>query len=186
LSTTGAGLLRERHGDFLRFRSLGEACRLLSRCGVDDVVLRHRVAHDEASTLTHAATGAGFHDLPLTRRADRGRAKPGQKPWSRWTPDIPRLALLLALTVGALSLSVEASEGERIAWQYRCASCHGSDGRGLDSRFPNLAGQNAPYIEARLRYFRARVEPGNPMNAQATGLTDTEITALAAYFSEIR
>jgi len=65
VSSSGAGLLRHRRGNSLTFRSLADACRLLSRCGVDDAVLRHRVAHDEACALKDPAFGTGFHDLPL-------------------------------------------------------------------------------------------------------------------------
>ena len=52
------------------------------------------------------------------------------------------------------------------------------------SRYPNLAGQNAPYLVSRLKYFRAEEEPGNQMNAQAVLLTDEEINLLADYFSK--
>ena len=108
------------------------------------------------------------------------------KPLHHLTPIFLQSVLFGVLTAGAVSMPVNASEGASIAWQYRCGSCHGMDGRGLDRRFPNLRGQNAAYITTRLRYFRDRVEPGNAMNAQATGLTDTEISALATYFSELR
>ena len=54
----------------------------------------------------------------------------------------------------------------------------------LPSRYPNLAGQNAPYLVSRLKYFRAEEEPGNQMNAQAVLLTDEEIDLLAEYFSK--
>jgi hypothetical protein len=65
VSNNVAGLLRHRRGKPLKFRSLAEARQVLSRCGVGEAVLRQRVAHDEACTATHAASGARFHDLPF-------------------------------------------------------------------------------------------------------------------------
>lgn len=62
VSQHGAGLLRRSRGSTLKFRSLGEAHRLLDRCGVHKVVLRQRVADDEAAD---AAKSPGFHDIPL-------------------------------------------------------------------------------------------------------------------------
>jgi hypothetical protein len=58
---TGAGMLRERTGRLARFRSLGETHQLLRRCGVEDAVLRHRIAQDEAS----GDGAAPFHDQPI-------------------------------------------------------------------------------------------------------------------------
>jgi hypothetical protein len=65
VSNNGGGLLRHRRGNPWRFRSLAEARQVLNRCGVGDAVLRQRVAHDEACTAPHGASGARFHDLPF-------------------------------------------------------------------------------------------------------------------------
>ena len=77
-----------------------------------------------------------------------------------------------------------ADEGEKTAFKHHCVTCHGYDGKSNASRYPNLAGQNAPYLVSRLKYFRAEEEPGNQMNAQAVLLTDEEIDLLADYFSK--
>lgn len=55
-------LLRQRERP-LRLRSLAEAHELLRACRVRRIVLRHRVAHDEACAAP--AGPAQFHDLPL-------------------------------------------------------------------------------------------------------------------------
>jgi len=100
---------------------------------------------------------------------------------------IPLFLAAAAFSVAPTATAAPGTvDGARLVWQYRCATCHGSNGRSNSSRYPNLAGQNAPYLEVRLKYFRDRIEPTNLMNAQATGLTDAEITALALYFSERR
>ena len=77
-----------------------------------------------------------------------------------------------------------ADEGEKAAFKHHCVTCHGYNGKSNASRYPNLAGQNAPYLVSRLKYFRAEEEPGNQMNAQAVLLTDEEINLLADYFSK--
>jgi cytochrome c553 len=111
-------------------------------------------------------------------------------PSVRWPPRAAVTLLTLAAATACIApltaAAQEAGDGARLVWQYHCSTCHGINGRSNSSRYPHLAGQNAPYLEARLKYFRDRVEPGNLMNAQAAGLTDSEITALALYFSARR
>lgn len=89
------------------------------------------------------------------------------------------LVMLLGMFVG----SAQANSGGELAWKYHCTTCHGLTGVANSNRYPNLAGQNAPYLETRLKYFRAQEEPGNQMNAQAAPLSDEEIEQLAKYFS---
>ncbi|MDZ7670976.1 MAG: c-type cytochrome [Gammaproteobacteria bacterium] len=91
--------------------------------------------------------------------------------------------LLMMLCIPAASWGADAENGERLAFQYHCMTCHGEHGRSNAGRYPHLAGQHAAYLEARLNYFRSAVEPGNMMNAQAAHLEDAEIADLAAYFS---
>ena len=99
----------------------------------------------------------------------------------------PRVAASVCVVgVGMLlsPTSFAANEGEKTAFKHHCVTCHGYDGKSNASRYPNLAGQNAPYLVSRLKYFRAEEEPGNQMNAQAVLLTDDEIDLLAEYFSK--
>lgn len=99
----------------------------------------------------------------------------------------PRVAASVCVVgVGMLlsPTSFAADEGEKTAFKHHCVTCHGYDGKSNASRYPNLAGQNAPYLVSRLKYFRAEEEPGNQMNAQAVLLTDDEIDLLADYFSK--
>jgi cytochrome c553 len=68
-----------------------------------------------------------------------------------------------------------------------CASCHGSDGRGVSTTFPRLAGQQAEYIVAQLKAFRdkSRADPHahTYMWGMAAKLTDETIAGLAASYS---
>jgi cytochrome c553 len=68
-----------------------------------------------------------------------------------------------------------------------CGICHGVNGRSISPTFPNLAAQQAPYIEAQLHAFRdqTRADPDAQayMWGMASQLSDTTISALAAYFA---
>jgi len=92
--------------------------------------------------------------------------------------------VLFVSTVGVSKPAfAEDSVGAELAWKYHCTTCHGVKGVANSNRYPNIANQNKPYLVVRLRHFRSQSEPGNQMNAQAAPLSDTEIDALAAYFS---
>jgi len=62
ITDSGAGLLRRWDNSVVKLRNLGDVHQLLERCGVDRVVLRQRVAQDEAC---YAEPGGNIHDQPL-------------------------------------------------------------------------------------------------------------------------
>ena len=93
------------------------------------------------------------------------------------------LALAFANTKAVALTDTSALPEAELAWRYHCTTCHGRNGIATSDRYPNLSGQNALYLEARLKSFRSREEPRNPMNAQAIGLTDDEISRLARFFN---
>jgi cytochrome c553 len=68
-----------------------------------------------------------------------------------------------------------------------CSTCHGPRGIGTAPTFPNLAGQQAVYLEAQLRAFRdrSRADPHAQafMWGMAAQLTDATIKDIAAYFA---
>jgi cytochrome c553 len=68
-----------------------------------------------------------------------------------------------------------------------CGTCHGVNGRSVSPTFPNLAAQQAPYIEAQLKAFKdqTRADPDAQayMWGMASQLSDTTISALAGYFA---
>jgi cytochrome c553 len=68
-----------------------------------------------------------------------------------------------------------------------CGTCHGPDGNSMNPKYPRLAGQNANYLAAQLKAFRAQTR-GDPdaigyMWGMASQLDDDTIQALAAYYS---
>lgn len=68
-----------------------------------------------------------------------------------------------------------------------CMACHGPDGRGMaGSAYPQLAGQWADYIQAKLTEMRGGAHWGNDDHAKvmpdiATQLSDADIATLASY-----
>lgn len=102
---------------------------------------------------------------------------------------MPRMTAFLMTCLALFPLAAAAGDSERgrdLAWQYRCMTCHGVEGRTNDPRYPRLAGQKPAYIIDRLAYFQAEIEPFNEMNGHARPLTEDMKRDLAAYFSEQR
>lgn len=71
-----------------------------------------------------------------------------------------------------------------------CSSCHGPRGISVSPAFPNLAGQQAPYLEAQLKAFRdrSRADPHAQafMWGMAAQLTNETIKEIANYFASQR
>ena len=68
-----------------------------------------------------------------------------------------------------------------------CGTCHGATGNSMQPKYPRLAGQNANYLAAQLKAFRAQTR-GDPdaigyMWGMAAQLDDATIEALAAYYA---
>ncbi len=71
-----------------------------------------------------------------------------------------------------------------------CGICHGTAGNSVQPKFPRLAGQNANYLAAQLKAFRAQSR-GDPdaiayMWGMASQLDDATIDALASYYAAQR
>ena len=63
-----------------------------------------------------------------------------------------------------------------------CTACHGPEGVSVNPLWPNIAGQNAPYLLHQLQSFKdgSRVDP--LMGAQAMLLSEEDMKDLAVYF----
>lgn len=102
----------------------------------------------------------------------------------KWIP-------LAALGAACLfSLNAQAA-GDAAAGETKigaCAACHGTDGKATGPIYPNLAGQNAPYLEGALKAYREGQRGGGMsaiMAPQAASLSDQDIADIAAYFSSL-
>ena len=99
---------------------------------------------------------------------------------------MPKLIVVASLALLATASLQAQQNGEDLAFQYKCATCHGPQGISMDSRYPHLAGQKEAYLASRLRSFRAKEHPYNFMNGQAGSLSDEDIEILAAYYSRMQ
>ena len=92
--------------------------------------------------------------------------------------------MFAAATAQAESLvqgSIEAGKAKSIT----CNACHGADGNSLNAVWPNLAGQNAPYIQAQLMAFKSGVRNNALMSSQAMMLSDEDMADLAVYYESL-
>ena len=96
----------------------------------------------------------------------------------------------LAVAVVALAMTCALAADETAAIDLirrECSSCHGLRGISVSPTFPNLAAQQAPYLEAQLKAFRdrSRADPHAQafMWGMAAQLTDETIAHMAKYFA---
>lgn len=66
-----------------------------------------------------------------------------------------------------------------------CTACHGARGISANDEWPNIAGQQAGYLEKQLRDYRQGRRESLIMSRVANGLSDSEIEMLASYFSTL-
>jgi cytochrome c553 len=64
-----------------------------------------------------------------------------------------------------------------------CAACHGETGTGTNPAWPDIAGQKADYVANTLKAFRAGLRKDPMMAGVVRGLSDADISNLAAYYA---
>jgi len=101
-------------------------------------------------------------------------------------------APFLPLKPAAAELVKQGEELARVGSAARqiqnCDNCHGPDGAGEPPAIPYLAGQYATYIAFELKMWRQGYRKNSPdaMGVVARKLTDEEISAVAAYYQQVR
>ncbi len=99
--------------------------------------------------------------------------------------------LITAVAIGYLPSGVRAEslvEGSAEAGKAKamvCAACHGTEGNSASPLWPNLAGQNAPYLLAQIKAFKDGTRSDPLMTPQAMLLTDEDMANLAVYFESL-
>jgi cytochrome c553 len=97
------------------------------------------------------------------------------------------LSCLVAATLGCAP-SVLGGENDAAALQQKvmlCVACHGADGIGKSSLYPNLRGQKAAYLEQQLKNFRSGARKAPNMERMARPLSDEDIADIAAFFASL-
>lgn len=96
---------------------------------------------------------------------------------------------LIAGVIAAMPFAAQA--GDAAAGKAKaaaCAGCHGANGKSIAPNYPNLAGQNAAYLESALKAYRDGQRSAGQaaiMKGMAAPLSDADISDLAAYFSSL-
>lgn len=95
-------------------------------------------------------------------------------------------ALMVSL-IAAPVLAGDAAAGK--AKSAVCAACHGADGIAVIPGYPNLKGQNEQYLISSMKAYKNKQRTGGLaalMQAQASLLSDEDISNLAAYYSSMK
>ena len=66
-----------------------------------------------------------------------------------------------------------------------CFTCHGTDGRSVDSVPPSLAGQNRDYLLKQMQEFRDGKRPATIMHQHVKGYTDAQLVLISGYFASV-
>lgn len=105
----------------------------------------------------------------------------------RLSPLLPSAVIALGFVFTASAnedaAAAPAAAGGKPAQVAVCAACHGETGVSATPLFPNLAGQHRSYIEVALKGYKSGARKNAVMAAQAAGLSDGDIKALAAWYS---
>lgn len=101
-----------------------------------------------------------------------------------------RLTRVGLVLVGAVVFTGHAgADGDPAAGAKKailCAACHGPNGISANPLWPNLAGQNAAYLETQIKAFRDGVRAEPTMAPFVQTLTDQDAGDLAAHFAAMR
>jgi cytochrome c553 len=92
-------------------------------------------------------------------------------------------SLLIALAFIA-SVSVPLAVHAEGAPNPLCAGCHNEDGNSVMPEFPKIAGLDPAYITKQITDFKKFKRVSEIMGPMATQIQDSEVDALAAYFSK--
>jgi len=65
-----------------------------------------------------------------------------------------------------------------------CAGCHGNNGLSVNPAWPNLAGQNAGFMENAIKAFKSGERKNDLMSPMAAALSDADVRNVAAYFAK--
>jgi cytochrome c553 len=97
------------------------------------------------------------------------------------------LELLGALTSAPAAHAAGPAVSDAVRDRIRvCEACHGEGGNSRTAGIPSLAGQPKLFLETQLVLFREGVRVAPRMQPAVTGLTDREISQIAAYFTASR
>ena len=92
-------------------------------------------------------------------------------------------ALAASLSAGVMAAGDAAAGKGKVA---ACAGCHGMNGKAMVPTYPNLAGQNAAYLEGALKAYKTQERKGYQaaiMYGMAAALSDKDIADISAFYA---
>ena len=95
-----------------------------------------------------------------------------------------RLVFVSTLGLGTFALAEEA--GDPVAGASKaatCVACHGADGNSTIPDYPNIAGQNANYLESQMLLMRDGERAIPLMAGQLDAMSDQDIRDMAAHYA---
>ena len=101
------------------------------------------------------------------------------------TQDMADIAAYFAakpLARGAAATSAHAAPAAAAV----CVACHGTDGVGVVSMYPSLAGQHEDYLEEALREYQNGARKNPVMVGMAAQLKPNDIVAVSEYYASLR
>ena len=101
------------------------------------------------------------------------------------TSIIATAGLALFASAGQAESLVDGSAEAGKAKALTCTACHGPEGNSTNAMWPNIAGQNAPYLLTQLKAFKDGSRQDPLMSAQAMMLSDQDMADLAVYFESL-
>ncbi len=131
----------------------------------------------------------GYLRDQITAFRDGARSNPQMAPMVSGLSDreIGELAAWYASLPGATAASGDpglVATGQNLAGY--CMACHGMGGITANEDWPNLAGQQARYMENQLRAFRSGERDSGLMQTVTARFSEHDFAALAAYFSQLK
>lgn len=158
---------------------------------VDDLAKTCITCHGEKGISTDtnfpnlAGQKQGYLNQEIKAFRDGKRSNPQMLPFvSKLSDgDITQLAAYFSRQKNETKASKTYNKkGENV--RARCVSCHGMTGITVTELWPNLAGQQAKYLQKQLHAFKSGERQSPIMEVIAKELTDTQIEAVAEYYSQ--
>ncbi|HEX4376562.1 MAG TPA: cytochrome c [Steroidobacteraceae bacterium] len=118
------------------------------------------------------------------RSGERSHATMHEQAQSLSDQDIEDIAAYFAGTELKAGTSLNGTPPQKV--QQLCVACHGINGIGVTSDYPDLAGQQADYIARALREYKQGDRKNAVMPTFVAGLKDDEIDEIAKYYSQQR
>ncbi len=102
-----------------------------------------------------------------------------------------QICVLVLLTLLMTGLSASAQDGEKLYIYKFCTTCHGQKGISVAPNYPNLAKQNERYLVNQVKDIIAKKRSSKltllmTEHPVVTGISDQEISAIAAHMTNIK